>query len=328
MEIDHIVTLPDEGRRAVDVLRARLGVSRTLAKRIRLYGALSRNGQEIRMIETVHAGDRLVLQLDAPDAPSFPEGAGPAETEPTDLAAAYFAEGGRILLLDPHLCVLEKPAAWLTHPTHVERRAVSTVVALLASVSRVHPVNRLDRGTSGLLIIALDPFAHHNLSEQARSGETLREYAGLIHGIPDPSQGRIDAPIGVDPANVVRRTVLADGKPAVTHYAMESTRSIRTPTGSAVVSLVRFRLETGRTHQIRVHCRHAGMPLVGDPLYGIRYGRQDDLPAGPADELDSRIRRQALHAARIAFQHPVGSEPLAFESPLPEDMEDVLRERP
>jgi 23S rRNA pseudouridine1911/1915/1917 synthase len=250
------------------------------------------------------------------------------DEQPVDLSATFLAEGGRILLLDPHLCVLDKPADWLAHPTHRERRAVSTVASLLARTTRVHPVNRLDRGTTGLLIVALDPYSHHALSEQSQAGLSTREYIGLVHGRPESLEGRIDAPIGVDPDNVVRRTVLADGKPAVTAYAVESSSTLQTPYGPAVVSHVRFRLETGRTHQIRVHCRFAGFPLIGDLLYGIRYGHQDDILAEPRGPIDARIARQALHAARIEFRHPVDGDLREFSSPLPKDMERVLEEAP
>jgi 23S rRNA pseudouridine1911/1915/1917 synthase len=323
MELTIDILPQDEGRRAVDVLQTRLGVSRTLAKRVRLYGSLLRNGIPMRMIETVHAGDRLLVLLEAPVTPPFPAGPHDAGASPALLWEAFQAEGGRILHLDAHLCVLEKPSSWLTHPTHRDRKAVSTVVAERSGAGRVHPVNRLDRGTSGLLIVALDPYAHHALAEQAQSGRSVREYVGLVHGVPQPAMGRIDAAIGVDPTNPVRRTVLADGKPAITDYATEWTHSLATPFGAATLSAVRFRLSTGRTHQIRVHCAFFGNPLVGDPLYGIACGRPADAALDARDVLDGRIARQALHASRIAFHHPIGATWMMFESPLPPDMAGV-----
>jgi 23S rRNA pseudouridine1911/1915/1917 synthase len=273
------------------------------------------------MIAPVHAGDSIVATLPG----TLPSERSTESIEGSDLKVNFLADGGRILLLDANLCVLSKPPFWLSHPNRDESRlAVTDFVRTLSGVEGVHPVNRLDAGTSGLMIVALDPYSHNALSRQSQAGVCVREYLGLVHGIPTPPCGRIDAPIGVDPSNKVRRTVLPEGKPAVTDYRTQSSHELETDMGKTTLSIVRFILETGRTHQIRVHALHAGMPLVGDPLYGIRYGPSGPIYTESDFLIDGSISRQSLHAARLAFLHPVEGDLRDFESCLPQDMRHVL----
>lgn len=302
-----------DGRRAVDALRSRLGVTATLAKRIRRTGALLRNGAPIRMRDPVRTGDELVATLPSPPV----EPGKPTPVDAAPIADAFLAEGGRIVFRDAFLFVVDKPAGWLSHPSHGDRRAVTEVVAHLAGVPRVHPVNRLDRGTSGLMAVALDAYAAHALSRpdggRDRDADTpcARVYLAWVEGAPSPAAGVLDAPIARDPGDRVRRAVRSDGKPSVTEYAVVETRRLGVGPDARTVSLVRFTLRTGRTHQIRVHARHGGFPLLGDPLYG------DGRPQPPIPGLRDG---QALHAARLVLRHPMDGSRLVFESPLPEDM--------
>ncbi len=330
MDLTLFLTVPpeDDGRRAVDALRTRLGVSRTLAKRIRLYGGLLRNGAPCRMRDPVQAGDVLEARLPAapgaeacsaggPEAGAAGSGADPslaAERAATD--AAFTADGGRIPYLDDRICVADKPAGWLTHPTRRERRSLTEVVAFRTGASTVHPVSRLDRGTSGLLVIALDAYSANALARSSREGDGVREYLGWVEGIPDPPIGTIDVPIAHDATSGPRRTTAPEGRPSTTEYALVRTDfSVEAPgTAGRAVSLVRFRLRSGRTHQIRVHALHAGFPLVGDPLYG---GNAEGSPDGAA--------HPSLHAARLVVRHPIDGRILEFESPMP-DAKDPTRQ--
>ena len=161
-----------------------------------------------------------------------------------------------------------------------------------------HPVHRLDRGTSGLLLVALHGHAQEVLKEQLHTPSFRRVYLAVCEGVPEPLSGVIDAPIGRLEGSVLARTVRPDGQRAVTRY-----QTLGTGHGRA---LVRLELETGRTHQIRVHMAHIGHPLTGDFLYGT--------------EDPALIPRPALHAAELAFNHPITGRPMAFTAPLPQDM--------
>lgn len=178
-------------------------------------------------------------------------------------------------------------------------------------------VHRLDKDTTGLLVVAKDDRTHVELARQFEHRTIARTYLALIWGVPIPPQGRIEAAIGRDPRNRQRMAVVPEdrGKRAVTHYEVVE--------ALPATALVRFRLETGRTHQIRVHARHLGHPVLGDLTYGgrtIRYGPNTPRRKAFYDQLFARLTRQALHAHTLGFRHPHTQEWLEFEAPLPSDM--------
>ena len=165
-----------------------------------------------------------------------------------------------------------------------------------------HPVHRLDRGTSGLLVVAKHPHAQEGLKGQLHTPQFRRWYLAVCQGAPEPAAGVIDAPIGPAPGSLMERRVDPAGQRARTHYRVLGTGSGR--------ALVELELDTGRTHQIRVHMAHLGCPLTGDFLYGV--------------EDPELIPRPALHSARLALRHPVTGEDMAWSLPLPEDMARLL----
>ncbi|MGE5405297.1 MAG: RluA family pseudouridine synthase, partial [Candidatus Saccharibacteria bacterium] len=163
------------------------------------------------------------------------------------------------------------------------------------------PINRLDKDTSGLILIGKNKFAHQAVFQQQKKGTVKREYKAIVEGIVEENNGRIEAPIALKDPELRERIVDASGAPAITNYTVVE----RFPRHS----LLELRLETGRTHQIRVHLAHIGYPIVGDTLYG---------------QPSPLISRQALHAFRLAFTQPKAGQLLTFEAPLPEDMAKLL----
>lgn len=294
MILTHVVTQADNGKRAVDVWCARTGMSRLLAKKIRLYGVYLLNGQSARMIDPVYTGQEMVAVW----------GAEPRHMRLNEV------EGVSTLFADDWVAVVSKPHAMVTHPRH---RDDSEGLTTRLCASALHPVNRLDRDTSGLVILAMNGHAHHVL---VKKGYT-KEYTGLVHGVFSPPSGRIDAPIARASDSIIERVVdPIHGRASATQY--ETIRVV----GQKKYSLVRFRLETGRTHQIRVHCRFAGHALVGDSLYPQHNGTNGKWAP---TKLDRSMGRQALHASRTGFYHPVHGYWLDFISGLPADIQFTLR---
>jgi len=235
------------------------------------------------------------LEFEPPEAPRST-----LEPEPMDLRIAYE---------DEHLLVVDKPAGLVVHPApgHATGTLVHGLLALEPEggeePERPGIVHRLDRGTSGLLVVARSEAAHRRLQELVREREVEREYLALVVGRPRSRAGRIEAPIGRDRREPTRHSLDTDTpREAVTHF--EVVELLR---GHA---LLRVTLETGRTHQIRVHLEAIGLPVAGDPVYG----RAGDLG----------LERQFLHAARLAFAHPVTGERIDTESPLPDDLAVAL----
>ncbi|MEA2291042.1 MAG: rRNA synthase [Solirubrobacteraceae bacterium] len=282
---------PEAAGERLDVFLAAHAGSRTAAQRLIDEGRVTVDGRARAKRHVLAGGERIVLTeaeaVEAPDAP------------PADF---------RIAWEDEHLLVVDKPAGVVVHPARGHR--TGTLAQALAGraaggedPSRAGIVHRLDRDTSGLLVVARSEPAHVELKRMLAAREIAREYVALVVGRPPARTGTIDAPIGRD--RRVRTRISTDTdepREAVTHFEID--RALGETT------LLRVRLETGRTHQIRAHLLAIGTPVAGDPEYGRPglYG----------------LRRQFLHAGRLAFAHPVTGEPLDVTSPLPPDLREAL----
>ena len=243
---------------------------------------------------------------------------------PTDETPRAQAMPLQIAYEDDDLIVVDKPAGLVVHPApgNPDRTLVNALLAHcgaslsgIGGVRRPGIVHRLDKDTSGLMVAAKNDAAHHGLSTQFATRRLSRTYRAVVWGVPRPGAGRIEGAIGRDTRNRKRMAVRASGgKPAVTRYRVLQS-------SAALWSLVECRLETGRTHQIRVHMAHRGHPLVSDALYGGARRRGLDERRREALAL---CPRQALHAAALSFIHPVSGAALAFESALPADMRALI----
>jgi 23S rRNA pseudouridine1911/1915/1917 synthase len=276
--------------------RARLAAE-VRAGRIRL------DGREVQPRTRVHGGEEVAwARIEAPVLGDRPE-----------------AIGLDIVFEDADLLVIDKPAGLVVHPG-AGNRAGTLLNALLhhdpglARVPRAGIVHRLDKDTSGLLVVARSLPAHTALVRMLAARDVHRRYAAIVNGVP-VAGGAVDAPLDRHPSDRLRRAVREGGRPAVTHYRVREKFRAH--------ALLQCELESGRTHQIRVHMAHAGWPLVGDPLYG----RGLKLPRGATPRLADALRgfrRQALHAERLGFAHPATGEALAFDAEPPRDFLDLL----
>ena len=283
------VTADQAGEKIDTLLRRELRLSGTVIRRVKwLDDGILLDGMRVTTACRPAAGQVLSVRVADPDHK------GVMVPTPGPLDIVY--EDGDLLVLNKAPGVLVHPG-----PGHYSDTLCNYIAWYYkkAGISAdVHPVQRLDKGTSGLLVVAKHPHAQEQLKGQLHTPTFRRIYLAVCEGIPRPPEGRIDAPIGRVPGSLMARQVDPAGQPASTRY-----RVLRTGQGRALVEL---ELDTGRTHQIRVHMAHTGHPLIGDFLYGT--------------EDHSLISRPALHSARLSLRHPVTGEPMAWEQPLPEDM--------
>ena len=254
--------------------------------------------------DTVEAGSRVSVRMRAPT----PQAA--VQPEAIELNLVH---------QDKDVFVVDKPAGLVVHPgagnpRHTLQNALLGLDPTLARLPRAGLIHRLDKDTSGLLVIARNETAQTSLSRQLMARTMAREYLALCVGVM-VSGGTIDAPIGRNRSDRLRMAVRESGRPAVTHYRV--LERFRAHTYLSV------KLETGRTHQIRLHLSHLKYPIVGDPVYGGRFGR----PRGASPELIDTLRifkRQALHAATLAFDQPCNGKRLTLQSPVPADFAHLL----
>jgi len=266
-------------------------------------GALTVNGKSRKPRDKVMMGDSLALNAE-------PEVQVTWEAEPISLDIVYE---------DEHLLVINKPAGLVVHPAagHSDGTLVNALLNYAPEVEnlpRAGIVHRLDKDTSGIMVVARSLIAHTSLVDQLQTRTMGREYEAVVVGALTGG-ATVDAPIGRHPQDRKRMAVVSSGKPAVTHYRLLERFAAHT--------LVRCKLESGRTHQIRVHMAHVRHPLVGDPAYGGRLR----LPKGTTEELRdvlAAFTRQALHARQLTLEHPETGEILSWEVPLPEDMVHLI----
>lgn len=299
---------PDDAGRLDRFLSDRLDLSRTRVQRLIAEGRVTVDGREAKKSEAVEAGTCVEVTVPPP--------------EPVDIVAEDLPLD--VVWEDESLLVVDKPAGMVVHPAPGHRRG-TLVNALLFHVrdlagvgGRMRPgiVHRLDKDTSGLLVVAKTDLAHRVLSDDLRRRKVKRIYRAASWGHLDESPVTIDAPVGRDPRHRQRMAVVEGGRRAVTRVRVRERWSR--------ADLLDLSLQTGRTHQIRVHLAHLGHPVVGDEVYGAGWERGLGGPGRAwAGELARRVPRQFLHAAELLFRHPVTGEEMRFRRPLPPDLESA-----
>ena len=305
--LDFVTTRDEAGHRLDVVLARRLERSRTACAALIKQGRVLVDGRKAKAASVVEP--RWKVHVDVPPLRD-------SSASPQDIPIHLVHD-------DPDFCVVDKPAGMATHPARgsLDGTLVNALLARLGplpsinGVRRPGIVHRLDKNTSGLLVVAKTDRGMTALTAAMAQRRIKRSYDAVVWGIPRSERGAIDAPIGRDPHARTKFAVREDGRRAITHYRLvEPFGRIAPADASAPTSaaLLRLELETGRTHQIRVHCAAIGHPLVGDETYGADYPGQT-------------MRRQALHAAELAFEHPFSGAKLRFVARPPADFAALIR---
>ncbi|MCI4135855.1 RluA family pseudouridine synthase [Bacillus vallismortis] len=271
----------------------KLGISKRLLTDIKFAGGdLLINGEHVTVKYVLRKGDFLVVK--------FPEEqvSDTLLAEPVPLDILY--EDEHVLVMNKQPYVSSIPSR--EHPSGSIANGIIHHYQINGVLATVHLVTRLDRDTSGLMLVAKHRFAHSILSSAQKSGLVKRRYMAVVHGRMTQVEGTVDAPIGRHPDSIIERVVTPEGQKAVTHFHVTH--------ATDEITTVTLQLETGRTHQIRVHMNYLGHPLCGDTLYG-----------GTRRE----IGRQALHSERLSFIHPLTQESMTFHATLPQDMKDLIK---
>lgn len=291
MILRHTVTKTEEDKAVKDLIRLHFSLSTGQLRRLkRREGGIRLDGKSVTVVEKVREGQVLECLADDTDT---------SDVTPCDLPLT-------ILYEDEWMTVIDKAPGLPTHPSSLSPKEPSVAGAYLyyKKGGVFHPVNRLDKGTSGIMVIAANAHSHKCLAQSLHSGQFRREYLAVCQGFFKQKEGEISAPIGRRDGSVIQREVRPDGKEAVTRY--------RVVQEGKDCSLVRLCPLTGRTHQLRVHMAYLGHPLVGDFLYGT--------------EDPDRILRPPLHSTYLCLRHPAHGQMLRLEAPLPQDMERLLQE--
>lgn len=292
MKINCIIEESYENCEIRSVLTRKFKMSGTMIKKLKLYGKVELNGVHARVVDSVRTGDSLVCEYEDNSAP------------------LNQVSGIPILFENDSYAVIDKPAGMVTHPGHGH---LDDSLLTHLSENPLHPVMRLDRETSGLIIIAKDGYAHNTLASHAG---IIKRYKALTYGKWEGASGTINVPIARRPGSVMIRDCVTDGsgRESITHYTVLEYYPDRD------ISLVEYRLETGRCHQIRVHSLHMGHPLVGDGLYGPNSIDNPSDAFPQSKKWDKEAGRVSLHAYSLKFTDPFDNVVREFESPLPPDM--------
>ena len=312
-DITYRLTEADEGLYVKEVLQRRFSLSSRLMRKIKISGQIALDGQKARLRDKGCPGQMLTV--------SFPKESSYFDPENISLDVVYE---------DDDLLVVNKQPFLVVHPTkNYQSGTLANALAYRLQERgeswKIRFINRLDRDTSGLVLVAKNGHAQDAVSAQMEQGTTEKKYLALVHGLFEETEGRIDAPIDKDPDHKARRMVREDGYPSVTLYKVLDSWNVPdlgpdfAPWQGAKridgYSLVELTLLTGRTHQIRVHLTHLGHPIAGDELYGQLFGYEAGTDV---------LNRQALHAYSLRLKQPLTGESIHLQTPMPDDIQSCI----
>lgn len=310
----HLIVAPEENSMRFDAMLAcRIDdLSRSQAAVLIRRGDFRVEGQVCKPSHRLRRGEQITGQIPEPE---------PLDLVPEPIPLKIFFEDNAVIVID-------KPAGLVVHPAagHASGTLVNALLhhcpdlGGIGGERRPGIVHRLDKDTSGLMVVAKNAHAHHELSCQFKNRQVHKEYLAIVHGVPEKDCGTIDLSIGRHRTDRKKMSVTGHaGREAITEWTVQE----RLPASA----LLKVKLKTGRTHQIRVHCLSMGCPLVGDPVYCRRRQLQPLMKRFPAlYKVLQMPERQMLHSARLRFRHPIDGTHLSFESELPEDMASLLQE--
>ena len=290
MILTYTISELEEGQKISNILRNKLNISSRLLTKLKMNKKILVNDVPVFSSHIVNSGDFITVKINFEEEDYIE-----AENIPLD-----------ILYEDEFLLAVNKPAGIVVHPSsyHLNGTLANGVKFYLNNNKKIRPINRLDRDTSGIVLFAKNEYIQECMKQE---NTMKKEYLTILTGLLDEKIGTIDAPIARKPDSIMERIVDESGQTAITHYkVLEECCSNDV---DLTLSFVQVKLETGRTHQIRVHFAYKGNAILGDTLYGVE---------------TSLINRQALHAWSLSFVHPISKEQIMIETPLPEDMKNVL----
>ena len=311
--ITYVWTKEDEGLYVKEVLQRRFAVSSRLMRKIKISGQIALDGRAAKLRDKGRTGQTLTV--------AFPEESSYFEPEDIPLDVVYE---------DSDLLVVNKQPFLVVHPTkNYQSGTLANALAYRLQEKgerwKIRFINRLDRDTSGLVLVAKNGHAQDAVSSQMEKGTTVKKYLALVHGLFEKEEGRVDLPIDKDPDHKARRMVREDGYPSTTLYKVLQSWDVpdlgpnfKLWSGEKRIggySLVELTLLTGRTHQIRVHMTHLGHPIAGDELYGQLYGYEAGTDV---------LGRQALHAYSLKLAQPMTGEPIELKTAMPADMAECI----
>jgi len=300
-KISYTATKEDEGKYVKEIVQQKLKLSSRLLRKIKVTGDILLNGRSVHVRERVDVGDVVTV--------TYPEEESYFEPEDIPLDVAYE---------DDDLLVVNKQAGLIVHPTYnfptgTLANAITYYMKQRGDVYKLRFVNRLDMYTSGLIIVGKNAHCQDAIMNQMADNSIVKKYKAIVHGA--AKDMTIDLPIDKDPNHIARRMVIDTGYPSVTHVKVLESFPEKEYGKIKGFSFVELKLDTGRTHQIRVHMTHMGNPLVGDELYAQLYGY---------DVNPEWMNRQALHSYYLNFAHPVSGKRIEIETDIPEDMKNAL----